>query len=119
MLNPVDEATREAFDATLLAQVQGHIEHGLELPDAVFDRVADDPMMLVHVTLLAGLMRARVWVKGPPRAPDWRLPIRRAEALARRLAVHLTITLAYWQAEAFRLNEELQEAKEERHADYW
>ena len=65
-------------------------------------------------------MRARVWVKGPqsPRAPDWRLPIRRAEVLARRLAVHLTATLAYWQAEAFRLGEELQEAKEERHADY-
>ena len=38
MLNSPGEATHGAFDATLLAQVQGHIEHGLELSDATFDR---------------------------------------------------------------------------------
>jgi hypothetical protein len=114
-----EEAARGACEPSLAAQVQAHVENGLPLSDAAFELISGDPMMLVHIGMWAGRLRARAWIKTPKDHPQWRLPVKRAEALAERIAARLIRNLDHWQTEAVRLSDELRRLKEERHVDYW
>ena len=116
-----EEATRGACEPSLAAQVQAHVEHGLPLSDVAFELISGDPMMLFHIGMWAGRVRAWAWVQKPSsrKGSDWRLPVKRADALAECMGARLTRTLDYWQTEAVRLADELRRLKEDRHVDYW
>ena len=116
-----EDTTRGTCEPSLAAQVQTHVENGLPLSDVAFELISSDPMMLVYISMWAGRLRARAWVQRPSarNGTDWRLPVKRADALAERIGARLTSTLDFWQTEAFRLADELRRLKEDRHVDYW